>query len=44
MSVAPRLITTRSLIADFEQIGLHAGQVMLAHTSIKMCDTIRLED
>ncbi len=33
-----RLITTRSLIADFERAGLHAGQIVLVHSSLKSLD------
>jgi aminoglycoside 3-N-acetyltransferase len=35
MSGHSSVITTRSLIADFERLGLHAGQTVLAHTSMK---------
>jgi aminoglycoside 3-N-acetyltransferase len=29
------LITTKQLVAEFKQLGLHTGQIVLAHTSLK---------
>jgi len=34
----PRIITTRSLIADFARVGLTAGQTLIVHTSMRALD------